>query len=133
MLHPNSRNILQSHLLVDEKPLLVHHVARICGIARRTVRWAAGRGLLKGFKDPRTPKIWRFWRYDVSAFLECRQAAEQYYKSGTRKVGSLGPLIQRSTHRNLARVKINRKQLGDFSPDSRGGAQRASAIRSCRK
>jgi hypothetical protein len=56
----------------SERPLLVHHVARICGISRRTVRWAAAQGLLKGFKDPRTPKIWRFWRQDVNAFLERR-------------------------------------------------------------
>jgi hypothetical protein len=55
-----------------ERPLLVHHVARICGISCRTVRWAAAQGLLKGFKDPRTPKIWRFWRHDVNAFLERR-------------------------------------------------------------
>lgn len=55
-----------------ETPLLVHHVARICGISRRTVRWAAGQGLLKGFKDPRTPKIWKFWRRDVDAFRERR-------------------------------------------------------------
>jgi hypothetical protein len=78
MLHPNSRNILQSHLLVDERPLLVHHVARMCGIARRTVRWAASEGLLKGFKDPEKPKIWRFWRHEVMAFLERREAAKSH-------------------------------------------------------
>ncbi len=55
-----------------ERPLLVHHVARICGISRRTVRWAAAQGLLKGFKEPGTPKIWRFWRRDVNTFLEKR-------------------------------------------------------------
>ena len=55
-----------------ERPLLVHHVARICGLSCRTVRWAASQGLLKGFKDPGTPKIWRFWRREVNAFLEQR-------------------------------------------------------------
>lgn len=29
---------------IDDRPLLVHHVARICGISPRTVRWAAQRG-----------------------------------------------------------------------------------------
>src|SRR5262245_47731040 len=56
----------------DEQPLLVHHVARICAVSRRTVRWAASKGILKGFKDPTTPKIWRFRRSDVYAYRALR-------------------------------------------------------------
>jgi hypothetical protein len=56
-----------------DSPLLVHHVARMCGISRRTVRWAAQHGVLPGFRDPRTPKIWRFRREDVISFKACRQ------------------------------------------------------------
>jgi hypothetical protein len=48
--------------------LLVHHVARMCGISRRTVRWHAQRGDLQAFKDPSTPKLWRFLRHDVEDF-----------------------------------------------------------------
>ena len=51
-----------------DKPLLVHHVVRLCGIPARTVRWSAQHKILKGFKDPGTPKIWRFERADVEAF-----------------------------------------------------------------
>jgi hypothetical protein len=74
MLPANSReSYSQSSFRAGDRPLLVHHVARICGISCRTVRWAAVQGLLVGFKDPRTPKIWRFWRTEVMAFIERRQ------------------------------------------------------------
>jgi hypothetical protein len=57
-----------------QKPLLVHHVARMCNISRRAVRWAAQRGFLRGFKDPITPKIWRFRHSDVLDFIARRSA-----------------------------------------------------------
>jgi len=62
---------------IKKRPLLVHHVARICGIARRTVRWAAAKGLLKGFRSPATPKIWRFLRPDVTDFKNRRDVARR--------------------------------------------------------
>jgi hypothetical protein len=70
---------------IIERPLLVHHVARICGIARRTVRWAARNGLLKGFKLPATPKIWRFLRQDVMDFKNKRDAAHRSSRRATRR------------------------------------------------
>jgi hypothetical protein len=60
-------------LVFSDRPLLVHHVARICHISKRAVRWAAQHGHLKGFKDPSTPKIWRFRRDDVIAYLKKRR------------------------------------------------------------
>lgn len=59
---------------VSERKLFVHHVARLCGISPRTVRWLASKGTLKGFKDPDTPKLWRFWWSDVVAYLQRRGA-----------------------------------------------------------
>lgn len=53
----------------DDRPLLAHTVARITGLSRRSVRWNAERGFLKGFKDPDTPKLWRFRRADVQQFM----------------------------------------------------------------
>jgi hypothetical protein len=52
-----------------ERPLLVHHVARLVSRSNSTVRYLASRGVLKGFKTPETPKIWRFWRRDIDEFL----------------------------------------------------------------
>lgn len=54
------------------RPLLVHHVARMCKIAPRTVRWNANCGRLRGFREPSTPKIWRFWPEDVEEFRRRR-------------------------------------------------------------
>jgi len=51
-----------------ERPLCVHHVSRILGLSRRTVRHLAASGQLPAFRNPDTPKIWRFWRNDVHAF-----------------------------------------------------------------
>jgi len=58
----------------SRRPLLVHHVARLCGIAPRTVRWNARCGRLRGFKEPNTPKIWRFLPQDVEEFNSRRQS-----------------------------------------------------------
>jgi excisionase family DNA binding protein len=52
----------------QDRPLLVHHAARALGVSTRTVRWMAENKILEGFKDPRTPKLWRFRREDVEAF-----------------------------------------------------------------
>lgn len=51
-----------------DRPLLAHHVAAMCGMSITAIRWNARRGLLKGFRSPGTPKIWRFWREDVESF-----------------------------------------------------------------
>jgi hypothetical protein len=55
------------------RPMRVESVARRYGIPSRTIRWAAERGLLKGFKRPDTPKLWRFWRRDVEDWVHRRQ------------------------------------------------------------
>lgn len=52
------------------RPLLVHHVARMCNRSCRTIRWAAQRGRLRGFHDPATPKLWLFWPEDVAVYRE---------------------------------------------------------------
>ena len=52
----------------QDKPLFVHHVARILGVPRRTVRWWAEKRILPGYKGPPTPKLWRFKREVVEAF-----------------------------------------------------------------
>jgi hypothetical protein len=77
MSHPLSFAPPRAKQETRDRPLLVHHVARICGIARRTVRWAAAIGVLKGFRDPATPKIWRFFRKEVIEFKERRDAARR--------------------------------------------------------
>ena len=69
MLVPLVHQSLTQPAASEDKSLLVHHVARICGISRRTVRWAAVKGVLKGFKRPDTPKLWRFRRSDVIEFM----------------------------------------------------------------
>lgn len=56
-------------VLLDDRPLVTHTVARITGLSCRAVRWNARRGHLKGFKEPGTPKLWRFLRADVHQFM----------------------------------------------------------------
>ena len=68
---PNS--VHPQPFVFQSTPLLAHHVAALGGISRRTVRWAAQRGLLRGFKSPSTPKIWRFHRHDVEAYLRRKE------------------------------------------------------------
>jgi hypothetical protein len=63
---------ISAQALVPERPLLVHHVARMTGLCERAIRWNARRGFLKGFRQTDTPKIWRFWRRDVEAFIAWR-------------------------------------------------------------
>jgi hypothetical protein len=53
-----------------ERPLLVHHVAKIVRRARRTVRHLAQTGQLHGFKLGDGGKIWGFRRAEVERFLE---------------------------------------------------------------
>jgi len=60
-----------------DRPLSVHHVARILGISRRTVRHLAQNEILKGDKGPPTPKLWRFRRLDVETFKAQRDTAER--------------------------------------------------------
>ncbi len=50
-----------------ERPLLVHHVAKLTGCSRRTVRHWAQTDQLQGFKLGK--KIWGFWRAEVVQFL----------------------------------------------------------------
>jgi hypothetical protein len=68
-----------------DKPLLVHHVTRACGIPPRTVRWMAKHGILQGFKDPETPKLWRFRRADVEAFKTQLETAGRRRLRSTKK------------------------------------------------
>jgi excisionase family DNA binding protein len=65
----------------QDKPLLVHHVADRLGVSRRTVRWWADNGILEGFKDPRTPKPWRFKREVVEAFRVQREISGRCSRS----------------------------------------------------
>jgi hypothetical protein len=51
-----------------------HHVARICGLSTRMVRYAAESGELRGYRDPLQPRAWRFFRHDVEQFLARRAA-----------------------------------------------------------
>jgi len=60
--------------LVPDRPLLVHTISETYGIPKSTIRWNARRGFLKAFHYPDTPKIWRFWRRDVEAFIAARRA-----------------------------------------------------------
>jgi hypothetical protein len=68
----------------QNKPLLVHHVARMLGVSRRTVRWWADNEILEGFKDPSTPKIWRFKREVVEAFKAQREISGRCPRSKAR-------------------------------------------------
>lgn len=47
--------------------LLVHHVAKKLGVARRTVRHLAATGRLAATKQG--PKIWIFSRPDIEAYM----------------------------------------------------------------
>jgi hypothetical protein len=62
-----------ARVFATERPLLVNNVARITGLCESAVRWNARHGFLKGFRDPNTPKIWRFYRRDVESFLKSRR------------------------------------------------------------
>ena len=53
-----------------ERPLLVHHVAKLIHRARRTVRYLAQTDQLHGFKLGDGGKIWGFTRAEVERFLE---------------------------------------------------------------
>lgn len=55
-----------------ERPLLVHHVARLIRRERRTVRHLAQTGRLHGFKLGVGGKIWAFRRSEVERFLGVR-------------------------------------------------------------
>lgn len=54
--------------------LLVHRVAELSGLSLSAIRWNARLGILKGFRHPDTPKIWRFDRDEVKRFVEARRA-----------------------------------------------------------
>ncbi len=69
-IHTNSIN---AWVVLPERPLLVHNVSRLTGLCKSAIRWNAKHGFLKGFKDPDTPKIWRFWRADVEAFMRAKE------------------------------------------------------------
>jgi hypothetical protein len=66
----DAREELGSPHLTKERPLLVHHVAQRLRISLSAVRWNARRGYLQGFRDPHTPKLWRFLPLAVEAFRE---------------------------------------------------------------
>lgn len=109
MIHSGSHSFLASPLSSFETPLRVHHVAQSCGVARRTVRWAAARGHLHGFKDPKSPKIWRFWRRDVLAYLEWRSAPQRKKKFNRPSKNRVSRPVQRRKRivfgkRSLARA-----------------------------
>jgi len=51
----------------NNRLLRVHHVARMCGVAPRTIRYWAEAGVLPGHKHG--PRIWFFYENDVLTFL----------------------------------------------------------------
>jgi hypothetical protein len=53
----------------EERPLLVHHVAKRCGLSDRMVRYLAATGRIRAFREIDTPKIWRFWKRDVDDYI----------------------------------------------------------------
>jgi excisionase family DNA binding protein len=59
-----------------DRPLLVHHVARLLSVPRRTVRYWAAIGRLPATKAG--PRRWKFRRTDVERFAlaprRCRRA-----------------------------------------------------------
>jgi Helix-turn-helix domain len=59
--------------LVEERPLLVHHVAKRCGLSDRMVRYLAATEQIRAFRYIDTPKIWRFWKRDVDDYVERRR------------------------------------------------------------
>jgi hypothetical protein len=63
---------INQYALARERPLLVHHVARMTGMCESAIRWNARQGFLNGFRYLATPKIWRFRRADVEAFIARR-------------------------------------------------------------
>ena len=69
---------------LSDRPLLVHHVARMCGLSKRMIRYAAGRGQLRSFRDPNVPKLWLFHRKDVEEFLQRRGEAMPAVKKNTQ-------------------------------------------------
>lgn len=62
--------------VTNDRPLLVHHVAKIIGRSCRQVRHLALYGDLEGFKLGR--KIWGFHRAAVDAYLASRGARYAY-------------------------------------------------------
>jgi hypothetical protein len=87
MYAPVAPNASAAHGRAEDRPLLAHHVARMCVISRRTVRWLAQQGYLRGFKDPATPKLWRFHPEDVIAFMKERKNRRHTYY-GVKKAGA---------------------------------------------
>jgi hypothetical protein len=63
---------ITAQALVPERSLLVHHVAAMTSLSKEAIRWNARHGLLNGFHQADAPKIWRFWRRDVEAFIAWR-------------------------------------------------------------
>ena len=57
----------------EERPLLVHHVAKRCGLSDRMVRYLASTGRIRAFREIDRPKIWRFWKHDVDDHIEQRR------------------------------------------------------------
>jgi hypothetical protein len=57
----------------EERPLLVHHVARRCELSERMVRYLAATGEIHAFRYIDTPKIWRFWKRDIDDYIERRR------------------------------------------------------------
>jgi hypothetical protein len=57
----------------EERPLLVHHVAKRCGVSDRMVRYLLATGQIRAFRYIDTPKIWRIWKRDVDDYIERRR------------------------------------------------------------
>ena len=56
-----------------DRPLLVHHVAKRCGLSGRMVRYLASAGQIPGFRNDSEPKIWRFRKADVDLYIQQRK------------------------------------------------------------
>ena len=57
-------------------PLRVYHVSKLTGLSPSAVQWNAREGNLKYFRDPLTPKFYRFQIVDVLEFVARRKRYE---------------------------------------------------------
>jgi len=72
-MYPNFyQSVFPAQGHVSERPLLVNNVVRLTDMCASAIRWHARRGSLRGFRNPDTPKIWRFRRSDVEVFIAGR-------------------------------------------------------------
>jgi excisionase family DNA binding protein len=73
MLTP-TQNIDAVRLVFNNRPFGVSQAAARLGIPERTIRHWARTGRLRAFRDPSTPKLWRFHQCDLATWQEQRES-----------------------------------------------------------